>query len=170
VIARHQVRRWLAMAFAGIGAIAVLACLVSAVARFTVRVGNGSVSLGSGAIAWRWASGPYTQNGQPVPPFPLIFQESIRWWWVPRWFGSPQDGEAILPLWIPIALGAAALYRMLPAGPLPGRCPRCRFDITGAPGVEVERVQVRCPECGTISALERAKGAGPAASAPVQSH
>jgi hypothetical protein len=70
---------------------------------------------------------------------------------IPRFDGA---SSFALPLWIPIAIGLFAAYRLLPESIRPGRCPTCAHDLSGSPKVEVQKEHVRCAECGTVCERE----------------
>ncbi len=164
MITRHHVRRGVLWTGVAIGALGVagyiLTCFVSIYHERPDRI----IYIGRGSVAVQWGiwRPPVPPTAGAVAPAPIVpawhtERPGTRGWrWLPR-CTDPKDtqpGLFAVPCWIPLAIGLFALYPLLPAGAgtrAKCRCPNCRFDLTGAPPVEIRRVHVQCPECGTIA-------------------
>ena len=81
--------------------------------------------LRRGVYAWSWL--PWCEEDQH--PFN------------PAW----RSGKLIVPYWVLVLIGAAAAYRLLPAGYPRGKCQECGYDLKGVPA---EGGVLICPECG----------------------
>jgi hypothetical protein len=173
MITRRAVHRGLAWAGLVVGAAALLVYVLDLFCAFGLDTQNWTVYLGRGAVSIQWEFPPQYQASPTAPGVMLavprqsqgwIYERagSRAWRWLPHW-ANPETatrntgfspGLFVIPLWIPMILGLWAGYSLLPAG-LPARgkprCPRCRFDLAGAPAVDVKHVQVQCPECGKLS-------------------
>lgn len=113
-----------------------------------------TLRLGGGVVMYLWTDANERRElsagfGLPIEPQwrfhagPRLF--SMQWWDAP--YSSTGMGRATvsIPLWIPILLSgvfAASLWRRGRAGPVPGRCAVCGYDLRGL------GVGVSCPECG----------------------
>jgi hypothetical protein len=99
---------------------------------FVARYTFGPRDEGDVVMPSRWIGGPQTTV--------------IRWWPGFRFDDTNLGGN--LPLWpfilVAIPIIAARFYRdrRVP----PGRCPNCRYDLTG-------NVSGRCPECGNVCSI-----------------
>jgi hypothetical protein len=155
MITRRKVRRVALCAGVGIGALSLLALVVSAFHTFSIAHASGgrSIVLARGSINVYWDPGPaapftiYTNND---PAF-------YSWWrWLPKLVepesASPQRGfgrmgEFVLPLWMPCALGLVCLYYLLPESGPRTQCGKCGYDLRGIP--KTPGKPLTCPECGT---------------------
>ena len=69
----------------------------------------------------------------------------VWWFWIRTYRGSCDFG---IPLWFPlllVAIPTGYLWHTDRARLVPGRCPRCGYDLSGLPS---GRGGVLCPECG----------------------
>jgi hypothetical protein len=109
-----------------------------------------TVNLRHAAIDSFWG---YRGPGVPPRTSGVSVQSAFGWWLtiVPLY---DRTSAAVFPLWIPLAIGLFAAYRLLPESGKTGLCPTCSHDLNGAPRVEVRKEHVRCTECGTICERE----------------
>jgi hypothetical protein len=175
-LTRRHIRAALIWTGLALGAFALLAYAASFFCNLYYNEGTRIVHFGRGAmsIQWQGESGAAILSPGTPEGWNIERAGSRRWRWQPRSTDPAIDatnrrafapGLFVIPYWIPLAIGFAALVALLPPGapPLPKpNCPACRFDLSGAPIVESRRVHVRCPECGTISPREDTRPAVPA--------
>lgn len=154
MITRRKVRRVATWAGVAIGALSLIAFIVSVVTPLSGvhALGARSLSLARGSVAYYWQGSSFVSfssfpNGDP----------GTGWWRVlPKWvdiegpstvgFGHP--GEFILPLWIPTALGLLCAYFLLPERGPRHLCAKCNYDLNAIPQ---SNGRTTCPECGTIA-------------------
>ena len=152
---RHALKRPAAIA----GAIAVPLLLFCFFGSFVARVGGREFAIADGAIQITWpdsrmAGGLATLVAPPAAPDPdgvFLRPSTGQWAWRPEWAGPSGFGEwgaFILPLWIPITLGALAGYFLLPPGTSRGHCRACDYDLRGIP--RAPDGSLKCPECGDV--------------------
>jgi hypothetical protein len=157
MITRRKVRRVALWIGVGIGALALVALVVSAVRPIGHQFAGGgrSLILARGSINFYWQPSVFStglsvyQNGDAgVVP---------GWWrWLPKWIepepsstsGFGHVGEFVMPLWIPAAFGLLCLYSLLPERGPRSVCDKCSYDLRAVPAVNG---RTTCPECGTIA-------------------
>jgi hypothetical protein len=88
----------------------------------------------------------------------------LPWLWLPAFdvrdrSATSSTGYLIVPVWLPVLLGAVCLYTRLAPDAAPGTCRKCGFDLSGVPALPDDAARVRCPECGQVGGkgLERVK-------------
>ncbi len=165
MLTRRLIRQGVLWPGVGPGAAALLGYVLSLFVSIYHERPDRIVYIGRGAIAVQWAISRAVPVGgvaaSPAPPAWHAESPGSRDW---RFFPRCTDpdytragagpGLFVVPYWIPLLLGAVAGYVLLPAGAHASakpRCPSCRFDLAGAPAVQVRRVHIQCPECGVIS-------------------
>lgn len=189
MITRRHIRRGLVWSGLVLGALGLLGYALALFVSIYHDGGDRIVFFGRGAITVQWAI-PRPQTLLPgpggasvpllAPPPPVGWATERRgtrpWRWLPMRTEpvsagagpSALPGLFVVPYWIPVLIGLVALYAALPPGapkPPDSRCPSCRFDLSTAPAVELRRVHVRCPECGTLSERDDPAQEKPAARA-----
>jgi hypothetical protein len=157
MITRPKVRRVALFIGVAVGAISLLAFVVSVVRPCgTLLSGNArSIILARGSIGVYWQPFMFSgfnayRNGDPGI--------ATGWWrWLPKWVEpkapSPQGGfgpigEFIMPLWIPTAFGLWCAYLLLPERGPRHLCEKCKYDLRAVPA---KAGLITCPECGRTS-------------------
>lgn len=99
--------------------------------------------------------------------------KSLAWAVLPNSFPSPLTVRANWtpagpvaggPLWMPAAfltLGAAGRIVLVRRRVPPGRCRRCRYDLTATP--PIDDTAIMCPECGLVQEITAQAPRTPAA-------
>jgi hypothetical protein len=169
MLTRRLIDRGVLWTGIGLGALGLLGYLLSPFVAIGIDKRDRVVEFGNGAFSAQWG----IRYALPAPGGPPVIASARGWFaeapgpfgwrWLPRCtdpnYSQAGKGPGVfaVPYWVPLGLGLLAAYVLLPAGAKPRdepRCPSCRFDLGGAPPIEVRRVHVQCPECGTISERE----------------
>jgi hypothetical protein len=155
----NRVVRW-----GGAAACAVVVVVYTASGWWSVSSWAGRralLSAGRGAVGAHWINEPDDHLLKSIrdidgrhPKLRRFTEKDDGWLWRPvlqRWsvFGAPINVQAIVPLWLPLALSAAPTalawcshLRRRRAG----LCPKCGYDPAGLPPT------APCPECGRARA------------------
>lgn len=144
MLTRQKVRRKACWVGVAVGAVCLLALIVSLFGQLTLGTQTGLVQLGRGSFAVYWDF--YPSLGLDVSRDWRVLP-SVREAPAVATGGAYSPGWFVLPLWLPVVLGLWCAYLLLPERAPRHKCD-CGYDLTGIRPRDGKRT---CPECGKSS-------------------
>jgi hypothetical protein len=106
--------------------------------------GTGILWVGKGVVNWYWED--VAPPASVRSSFEVGRNNPVQLLWTPQWLNMSRAARTeysiTIPLWCPfVAIAVPTLFVTLSRPSRSGLCPKCGYDLTGAPSST-------CPECG----------------------